>query len=64
MKMDRDHLRRELQDKVVAKCYRLAREFPDGITNKNLRDLAAELESQIRNLDRQTHRRAFQKDHR
>jgi hypothetical protein len=35
----------------VAKCYRLAREFPDGITNKNLRDLAAELESQIRNLD-------------
>jgi len=29
----------------------LAREFPDGITNKNLRDLAAELESQIRDLD-------------
>ena len=50
MKMDRDHLRRELQDKV-AKCYMLAREFPDGITNKNLRDLAAELESQIRDLD-------------
>ena len=42
MKMDRDHERQELQDKV-AKCYRLAREFPDGITNKNLRDLAAEL---------------------
>ena len=35
----------------MAKCYRLAREFPDGITNKNLRDLAAELESQIRDLD-------------
>ena len=50
MKMDRDHERQELQDKV-AKCYRLAREFPDGITNKNLRDLAAELESQIRDLD-------------
>ena len=53
MKMDRDHERQELQDKV-AKCYRLAREFPDGITNKNLRDLAAELEHQIRDLDRQT----------
>ena len=35
----------------MAKCYRLAREFPDGITNKNLRDLAAELENQIRDLD-------------
>ena len=44
MKMDRDHERQELQDKV-AKCYRLAREFPDGITNKNLRDLAAELDT-------------------
>ena len=50
MKMDRDHERRELQNKV-AKCCMLAREFPDGITNKNLRDLAAELESQIRDLD-------------
>jgi hypothetical protein len=39
-------------------------EFPDGVTNKNFRDLAAELEHQIRDLDRQTHRRAFQKDHR
>ena len=38
----------------MAKCYRLAREFPDGITNKNLRDLAAELEHQIRDLDRQS----------
>ena len=63
MKMDRDHERQELQDKV-AKCYRLARDFPDGVTNKNLRDLAAELEHQIRDLDRQNHRRAFQKDHR
>ena len=50
MEMDRDHQRQKLQDKV-AKCIRLAREFPDGITNKNLRDLAAELESQIRDLD-------------
>jgi len=46
MKMDRDHERQKLQDKV-AECIRLAGEFPDGITNKNLRDLAAELEDQI-----------------
>ena len=59
MIMDQDHARQELQDKV-AKCHRLARAFPDGITNKNLRDLAAELEHQIRDLDR--HRHAFQKD--
>jgi Mn-dependent DtxR family transcriptional regulator len=55
MIMDQDHKRQELQDKV-AKCHRLAREFPDGITNKNLRDLAAELEHHIRDLDRQTFR--------
>ena len=61
MKMDRDHERQELRDKV-AKCHRLAREFPDGITNKNLCDLAAELEHQIRDLDRQTQRHAFEKD--
>jgi hypothetical protein len=52
MRMDRDRERQELQHKV-AKCYRLAQEFPDGITNKNLRDLAAELEHKIRDLDRQ-----------
>jgi|GEM_PF-3867766 len=61
MKMDRHHERQELQDKV-ARCYRLAREFPDGITNKNLRDLAAELENQIRDLDRQSQLRTFEKD--
>jgi hypothetical protein len=42
--------KQELLDKL-AKCNRLAREFPDGITNKNLRDLAAELEQQIHELD-------------
>ena len=61
MKMDRHHERQELEDKV-AKCYRLAREFPDGITNKNLRDLAAELEHQIRALDRQSQPHTFDKD--
>ena len=50
MKMDRDREKQELRDKI-AKCNRLAREFPDGITNKNLRDLAAELEQQVRDLD-------------
>ena len=54
---------RNFKDKV-AKCYRLAREFPDGITNKNLRDLAAELEHQIRDLDRQTQRQALKTLHR
>jgi hypothetical protein len=48
VKMHRE--KQELLDKL-AKCNRLAREFPDGITNKNLRDLAAELEQQIHELD-------------
>ena len=60
MEMDRDHERQKLQDKV-AKCIRLTREFPDGITNRNLHELAAELENQIRALDLQTHR-TFEKD--
>ena len=51
MKMDRDQEKQELQAKL-ARCNRLAREFHDGITNRNLRDLAAELEQQIRDLDR------------
>jgi hypothetical protein len=59
MGMDRDRERQKLQDKV-AKCYRLAQEFPDGITNKNLRDLAAELEHQIRDIERHPH--TFEKD--
>jgi len=54
MKMDRDREKQELRDKL-ARCDRLAREFPDGITNKNLRDLVAELEQQVRDLDRLDH---------
>ena len=50
MKMDRDREKQELRDKL-AKCNRLTSEFRDGITNKNLRDLAAELEQQICDLD-------------
>jgi hypothetical protein len=50
MKMGRDREKQELRDKL-AKCNRLAREFHDGITNKNLRDLAAELEQKICDLD-------------
>jgi hypothetical protein len=34
-----------------AKCNRLAREFPAALRDKNLRDLAAELEQQIHELD-------------
>jgi len=51
MKMDWDREKQELQVKI-ARCNRLACEFPDGITNKNLRDLAAELEQQVQDLDR------------
>ena len=48
--MDWDRKKQELLDKI-ARCNRLAREFADGITNKNLRALAAELEQQVRDLD-------------
>jgi hypothetical protein len=51
MKMDRE--KQELLEKL-ARCNRLTREFPDGITNKNLRDLAAELEQQIHEFDHPT----------
>jgi len=47
--MTADH-RNRIEGKIV-RCNRLAREFPDGITKKNLRDLAAELEQQVRDLD-------------
>lgn len=50
MNMDRDREKQELRDKL-AKCNRLAREFHDGVTNKNLRDFAAELKQQIYELD-------------
>jgi hypothetical protein len=50
MKMEWDREKQELRDKI-ARCNRLAREFP-GITNKNLRDLEAELEQQVHDLDR------------
>ena len=51
MKMDGE--KQELLEKL-ARCNRLAREFPDGITNKNLRDFAAELEKQILEFDHPT----------
>ena len=50
MDMDRDREIQLLQEKL-ARCRRLAREFTDGVTNENLRELARELEQQLRILE-------------
>jgi hypothetical protein len=42
--------RRELDDRL-ARCRKLACEFTEGMTAKNLRELAAEIEQEIRSLD-------------
>jgi hypothetical protein len=42
--------RRELEERL-ARCRRLAREYTEGTTVKNLRELAAEIEQAIRALD-------------
>jgi hypothetical protein len=44
--MDHTGTKRELEAKL-AQCRRLAREFHDGETAKNLQELAYELEQQI-----------------
>jgi hypothetical protein len=48
-----DQQQREKQELELRleRCRRLAREFPDGITGQNLRDLAAEIERQIQQLE-------------
>jgi hypothetical protein len=48
---DREQEKRELE-KQLAKCRRLSREFSDGITAKNLKELEAELEQKLREIDR------------
>jgi hypothetical protein len=47
---DQQRQRRELE-KRLARCHDLAREFTGPVTAKNLRDLAAEIEQEIRTLD-------------
>lgn len=42
--------RRELEERL-ARCRELAREYTEGTTAKNLRELTAEIEHEIRSLD-------------
>jgi hypothetical protein len=46
----RQQRRRELEQRL-ARCRQLAREYTEGMTAKNLRDLAAEIQQEIRGLD-------------
>jgi hypothetical protein len=48
--MDREQEKRKLQEQL-AKCRRLSRDFTDGITAKNLKELEAELEQKLREID-------------
>jgi hypothetical protein len=47
---DQERQRRKLEERL-ARCRELAREYTEGMTAKNLRDLAAEIEQEIRTLD-------------
>ena len=49
--MDRQQRRKQELELRLEQCRRLAREFRDGITAKNIRDLAAEIERQIQQLE-------------
>jgi hypothetical protein len=40
---DQERQRRELEERL-ARCRKLAREYTEGMTAKNLRELAAEIE--------------------
>lgn len=48
--MDREREKQALNEQL-ARCRRLEAEFTDGITVKNLRELADELEQQLRALE-------------
>jgi hypothetical protein len=48
--MDAEREKQAVQEKLV-RCRRLLSEFPEGVTAKNLNDLAAELEQKIRALE-------------
>jgi hypothetical protein len=49
--MDEKRQRHELEERL-ARCHELAREFTEGMTAKNLRELAAEIELEIRALEK------------
>jgi hypothetical protein len=48
--MERDREKVAIAEKL-ARCRRLARDYPSGITAKNLRELTDELERELRALD-------------
>jgi hypothetical protein len=48
--MDAEREKQALQEKLV-RCRILLSEFPEGVTAKNLNDLAGELEQKIRALE-------------
>ena len=49
MIMDPNQEKKTLQAKLV-RCHKLAREYTEGTTAKNLRELIAEIEQEIRAL--------------
>jgi hypothetical protein len=48
--MDKEREKQALNEQL-ARCRRLSAEFTDGVTVKNLREFADELEQQLRTLD-------------
>jgi hypothetical protein len=48
----KQHKKQELEVRLE-RCRRLSREFQDGVTAKNLHELAEELERQIHELESQ-----------
>jgi len=48
--MDRNEEKRKLEDKLAV-CRRLASEYNDGVTGRNLRVIADELEQKLRALE-------------
>jgi hypothetical protein len=50
--MDHDHDKKLELEAKLARCERLAREFPDGVTDKNLRELAEQIKQEMRALDK------------
>jgi hypothetical protein len=49
--VDQQQRRKQELELRLEQCRRLAREFRDGTTAKNIRDLAAEIERQIQQLE-------------
>jgi hypothetical protein len=43
---------KQVLEAKLAQCRRLAREFSDGVTAKNIAEFTAQLEQQIRDLEK------------